>query len=148
MVSNFHVHTLEKHQTKDLNDSHINGELTVVWRNWDNIIKNPEMVYLNIVNPGEIKGPHIHTKRNSYFVCIHGEVIFIIQKKSGEYQEVRVKAETPVLVFIPKNVPTAHINISDSISRVLTLADVSWKPNDNEMKNITFDDYNWKKWKK
>jgi len=29
----------------------------------------------------------------------------------------------------------------------LTLADVSWKPNDNEMKNITFNDYDWKKWK-
>ena len=100
------------------------------------------------MSPGEIKGPHIHTKRNSYFVCIHGEVVFIIQKKSGEYQEVHAKAETPVLVFIPKNVPTAHINTSNSVSRVLALADVSWKPNDNEMKNITFDDYNWKKWKR
>ncbi|SVD13231.1 uncharacterized protein METZ01_LOCUS366085, partial [marine metagenome] len=25
---------LEKHQTKDTNDSHINGSLTVVWRDW------------------------------------------------------------------------------------------------------------------
>jgi len=29
----------------------------------------------------------------------------------------------------------------------LTLADVSWKPNDNEMQNITFDDYDWKRLK-
>ena len=86
-------------------------------------------------------------KRNSYFTCIHGEVIFIIKKKSGQYQEIRAKAETPVLIFIPKNVPVAHVNTSNSVSRVLTLTDVSWKPNDDEMKNITFDDYNWKKWK-
>jgi len=28
------------------------------------------------------------------------------------------------------------------------LADVAWKPNDNEMENNTFDDYDWKKWDK
>ena len=39
---------LEKHETKDTLDSHINGELTVVWRDWDNLIKDhPKMVYLD-----------------------------------------------------------------------------------------------------
>jgi dTDP-4-dehydrorhamnose 3,5-epimerase len=38
------------------------------------------------------------------------------------------------------------INISDKSSRVLALADVAWKPDDDEMVNTTFDDYNWKKW--
>ena len=138
---------LENHETKDNRDEHTNGSLTVVWRDWDNIIKDElKMIYVTSVNPGETKGPHLHTKRNSYFTCIHGEVIFIIKKKSGQYQEIRAKAETPVLVFIPKNVPVAHTNISNSISRVLTLADVSWKPNDNEMINVKFDDYDWKKW--
>jgi dTDP-4-dehydrorhamnose 3,5-epimerase len=33
------------------------------------------------------------------------------------------------------------------VSRILALADVAWKPNDNEMDNVTFDDYDWKKWK-
>ena len=40
------------------------------------------------------------------------------------------------------------INSGNEIARILTLADVSWKPNDNEMKNVSFDDYDWKKWKK
>jgi len=139
---------LEEYDTKDVRDQHTNGLLTVVWRDWDNLIKIPQMVYVSSVNPGEIKGPHLHTKRNSYFLCIHGEVVFIIQKKSGEYQEINVKAETPTLIFIPKNVPSAHINISNGVSRVLTLADLSWKPNDNETKNILFNDYDWDKWKK
>ncbi len=60
----FFVHKLERHQTKDVSDSHVNGELTVVWRDWDDIVKDhPKMIYLNTVNPGEIKGPHIHKKR-------------------------------------------------------------------------------------
>ena len=66
-VKNFSIFDLEKHQTKDVADSHINGELTVIWRNWDNIINNPEMVYLNFVNPGEVKGPHMHKNRKSFF---------------------------------------------------------------------------------
>ena len=50
--NNFSVWDLEKHQTKDTTDSHINGELTVIWRDWDNLIKNhPKMVYVNSVNP-------------------------------------------------------------------------------------------------
>ena len=145
----FSVWDLEKHQTKDITDSHINGDLTVIWRDWDNIIKDQlKMIYVTSVNPGEIKGPHLHTKRNSYFVCIHGEVLFVIQKKSGEYEEIRVNADRPVLISIPKNIPSAHININDDVSRVLALADLSWKPNDDEMKNVTFDNYDWNKWKK
>ena len=145
----FKLIDLEKHETKDNRDQHVNGSLTVVWRDWDDIIKDElKMIYVTSVNPGEIKGPHLHTKRNSYFVCIHGEVIFVIQKKSGEYEEIRTNADRPVLIVIPKNVPAAHINVNDGISRVLTLADLSWKPNNDEMKNISFNDYDWDKWKK
>jgi dTDP-4-dehydrorhamnose 3,5-epimerase len=35
--------------------------------------------------------------------------------------------------------------LSDKTSRVLTLADLAWKPNDNEMINVSFDDYDWEK---
>ena len=138
---------LEKHQTKDINDSHVNGELTVIWRDWDKIIKNePKMIYVSSVNPGEIKGPHIHTKRNSYFVCVHGKVIFILRDDKGKYLEIESSEENPVMVYVPKNIASAHINSSDNVSRVLALADIAWKPNDNEMDDVSFDDYNWEKW--
>ena len=89
----FKIIDLEKHETKDNQDQHVNGSLTVVWRDWDNIIKDElRMIYVSSVNPGEIKGPHLHTKRNSCFVCIHGEVVFVIQKKSKKiYIEKHVK---------------------------------------------------------
>ena len=137
---------LEKHDTKNTSGSNINGSLTVVWRDWDNLIKyEPKMVYVSSVNAGEIKGPHLHTKRNSYFVCIHGKVVFVIKDKKGNYKEIESSAEEPVLIFVPKNVPSAHINLSDTTSRILTLADLAWKPNDNEMINVSFDDYDWEK---
>ena len=140
---------LEQHPTKDTNNGHTNVSLTVVWRDWDNIIKNhPKMIYVSSINPGEIKGPHIHTKRESHFTCIEGKVIFILKDEDGSYKEIISSDEKPVMVYVPKNVPSAHVNLSNKISRVLALADVAWRPNDNEIKNITFDDYDWDKWKK
>ena len=127
---------LETHPTKSITDEHVNGSLTVIWRDWDNILPNPpKMVYISSVNPGETKGPHIHTKRDSYFVCIHGKVVFVIKNKDGKYDEIESSDDNPVLVYVPKNYSSAHLNLSNNVSIVLTLADLAWRPNDNEMKN-------------
>ena len=137
---------LEKHPTKNIVDDHVNGSLTVIWRDWDKILKNkPKMVYVSSVNTGEIKGPHLHKKRNSYFICIHGCVSFIIKDENGKYIEFEVSADKPELIIVPKGIASAHVNWSSSTSRILVLADVAWKPNDNEMVNTEFLDYNWKK---
>ena len=140
---------LETFPTKDVVDGHINGKLTVIWRDWDNILKSyPKMVYVSHVNPHEIKGPHLHTERDSYFVCIRGKVVFIVKDNLGNFHEIESSEENSVMVEIPKNIASAHINLSDGISTILTLANPAWKPNNDEMKNVAFDDYDWKKWKK
>ena len=79
----FTIFELETHETKDILDDHKNGELTVIWRNWDEIINQPNMIYLNSVNPGERKGPHIHKNRTSYFFCLQGKMIIVIKDKNG-----------------------------------------------------------------
>ena len=143
----FTVFQLENHETKDVLDSHINGELTVIWRNWDKIINNPEMIYLNSVNPGEIKGPHMHKNRTSYFFCIQGEMVIVVQYKNGKYHEIEANSESSKLISVSSGIGVAIINPSDKISKILVMADIAWKPNDDEMKNVTFEDYDWEKWK-
>jgi dTDP-4-dehydrorhamnose 3,5-epimerase len=139
---------LESHQTRDTNDSHVNGELTVVWRDWDNILPNhPKMIYVNSVNSGEIKGPHLHKNRTTYFYCISGEITIIIQDNDGKIHEISSNRDTPILISVPNGTSAAIVNSSNKISKVLVLADVAWKPNDNEMMNVQFDNYDWKKWK-
>ena len=139
---------LELNQPKDVKDQHVNGSLTVIWRDWDKILlTEPKMIYVSSVNPREIKGPHLHTKRDSYFVCIKGKVVFIVKDLEGKFHEIESSEEDPVLVQIPKNYPSAHINLSNQASSVLALASIAWRPNDNEMINVSFDDYDWKKWK-
>ena len=103
MKSSQYSHNLEVHDTKNTQSNEVNGSLTVVWRDWDNIMKNPpKMVYLSSVNPGELKGPHLHTKRTSYFTCIHGKVVFILKDENGNYIEIESSADNPIMVTIPK----------------------------------------------
>ena len=143
---NFSVWNLENYQTKDITDSHINGELTVIWRDWDNLIKNhPKMVYVNSVNPGEIKGPHIHKNRTTSFSCIHGNVVLVIQDNDGKFHEIKADSEKPVLITVPKGIAAAIVNPTTKIAKVLVLADIAWRSNDNEVKNVSFDDYDWEK---
>lgn len=140
---------LERHDTRDVHDNHVNGSLTVIWRDWDQILKtHPKMIYVSSVGSGEIKGPHIHTRRESYFTCIHGKVVFVVKNPDGTYEEIVSSDENPVMVHVPKNISSAHMNLSPNTSRVLALANIAWKPNDNEMKNDHFDNYDWKKWEK
>ena len=106
------------------------------------------MIYLNSINPGEIKGPHMHKNRTSYFFCIQGEMIILIQDKNGKYHEIVANSGSSKLVSVSNGISAAIINPSNDISKILVMADIAWKPNDNEMENITFDDYNLNKWKK
>jgi dTDP-4-dehydrorhamnose 3,5-epimerase len=141
--------TLEKHPTKDVEKQHVNGSLTLLWRDYDHILKTePKMAYVSIVNQGERKGPHLHKKRNSYFYCIDGSVIFVLRDNSGNFIEIESNPENRKMVFVPSGMASAHLNISEKPSQVLALADIAWKPNDNEMINVKFDEYDWKKWTK
>ena len=106
------------------------------------------MVYLNSVNPGEVKGPHIHKNRTSYFFCLHGKMLIIIQDKDGKYHEVETTSDEPKLVCVSNGVAAAIMNPSENVSKVLVLADIAWKPDDDEMINVKFEDYDFKKWKR
>ena len=143
----YEIYDVETHETKDLVDSHVNGELTVVWRDWDNIIKDhPKMVYLNVVNSGEIKGPHLHKNRTTYFTCIQGEIILVIKDNDGKYHEIKSNPNEPSLICVKNGVAAAIVNPTKTISQVLVLADIAWRPNDDEMENVDFIDYDFTKW--
>ena len=75
-------------------------------------------------------------------------MVFIAKDLDGKYLEIESSEDEPVMVQIPKNFPSAHINVTDQVASVLALGNLAWRPNDDEMKNVTFDDYDWKKWKK
>ena len=140
---------LEVHETRNTKTDKVNGDLIVVYRDWDKYLESsPAMIYITSIFPNEIKGPHLHKERNSYFLCIKGKVLFIIREKNGKYIEIVADQNTPQLISIPKGISSAHVNLSDDPSSILVLADIAWKPDDDEMENVEFRDYDWTKWKK
>ncbi len=148
MADDIKIFYLEKHDTKDIHDGHVNGSLIPVWRDWDNLIKTlPKMVYVTTINPHEIKGPHLHITRNYCFVCIRGKVVFIIRDSEGKYLEIESSYENPVLIEVPKNFASSHINLSNETSVILCLTNPAWSPDDKDENNVSFDDYDWDKWK-
>lgn len=141
------AYPLEKHDTKDIHGKHVNGWLIPIWRDWDEFIKvHPNMVYVTAINPGEIKGPHLHIIRHSYFTCIKGTVVFVIKENDGTFREIESSEEKPVMIEIPKNRSSAHLNPTNETSIILALVDPSWKPNNRDEHNVTYDDYDWSKW--
>ena len=53
-TDSFKIFNLERHDTKDITDKHVNGELTVIWRDWDNHeLVSPKMIYITSVKPNE-----------------------------------------------------------------------------------------------
>ena len=73
-------------------------------------------------------------------------MVFIIKEDSGKYLEIESGEDEPVLVEIPKNRSSAHINLSSEPSIILALVNPSWKPNKRDEHNVSYDDYDWKKW--
>ena len=49
--------------------------------------KEPQQVYLTVISPGKIKGPHLHHIRTGCFTCIKGDARFILKTEEG-YNEI------------------------------------------------------------
>ena len=81
------------------------------------------------------------------FSCISGNVVLVIQDNDGKFHEVKADSEKPVLITVPNGIAAAVVNATTKIAQVLVLADVAWRPNDNEMEDVSFNDYDWDKWK-
>jgi dTDP-4-dehydrorhamnose 3,5-epimerase len=70
----------------------------------------------------------------------------VIQDNNGKFHEIKADSEKPVLITVPNGIAAAIVNPTTKIAKVLVLADIAWRPNDNEMKDVLFDDYDWKKY--
>ena len=78
----FKIIDLEKHETKDNQDQHVNGSLTVVWRDWDNIIKDElKMIYVSSVNPVKLK-VLIYIQKEIAILCVFTVRSFLLFKRN------------------------------------------------------------------
>lgn len=75
----------------------------------------PRQIYLTVVNPGEIKGPHYHKERYAMYTCIKGNIKVIL--KIGDGYETLYSGEDHdyATLWVPAGVPTAVINLEKDV---------------------------------
>lgn len=135
----------KKHLSRD-KKGNPNGRVISLWKDWEGIFKaEPKQIYLNICAPKAVKGPHLHRKRWDYFVCIRGQIRFIV-KWGKEYEEIEVDAEgDPCLkiVEVPPAVPCAIQNVGTEEAWFLNMPNPAWHPDNQDDYPVTFEGYEW-----
>jgi hypothetical protein len=105
--------------------------------------KEPQQVYLTVISPRKIKGPHLHFIRTGCFTCIKGNARFILKTKnryevflSGEAHEFRS-------VIVSTGTAAALQNIGDEDAYVLNMPNPAWTPTMNDEHDADFSDFDF-----
>lgn len=120
------------------------GHLIPIYNINDKFLTNkeiPRQVYVTIVNPKKIKGPHLHFKRNGFFTCIDGNVKFVIKLKNSYkvvYSGERYKFKS---VYVSKGIAVAIKCLGNKKAIVLNMPNPAWSPNMNDEHTAEFKDF-------
>lgn len=135
-----------KIQTK--NDKGIpNGYLIPIYNDQESPINDkqrPRQVYLTVVLPHAIKGPHLHMERWGLFTCIKGNIKIII-KTPDEGYKVFFSGENHnyQTIQIPAGWPSALHNQDNAEAFVLNMPSPSWSPENQDDHPVSFADYDF-----
>jgi len=133
------------HKTKN-NKNKDNGFLVPIYNINDNFFqkgKEPEQVYLTVISPGEIKGPHLHFIRTGCFTCIKGNARFILRTEAGYETFLSGEENDYLSIIVPTGIPAALQNIGSSDAYVLNMPNPAWTPEMNDEYTADFGDFNF-----
>ncbi len=131
--------------TRDSNEKP-NGFLVPIYNIHDGFFpagKEPQQVYLPVIAPGAIKGPHLHFIRTGRFTCIKGDARFVLKTEygyeviySGESHEYRT-------LIVPTGVPAALQNLGSEDAYILNMPNPAWTPDMNDEHGADFSDFDF-----
>ena len=125
-------------------DGKKNGFLIPIYNTNDNFFpdgKDPQQVYLTVIEAYEIKGPHLHYIRTGCFTCIKGNARFILKTKNG-YETFQSGEDYNYLsVLVPAGVPAALQNLENQDAYVLNMPNPAWTPEMDDEHDSDFSDF-------
>ena len=132
-----------KFTTKDARGD-VNGWLVPIINVHDNFPDSaqwPKQLYVTVVSPGKVKGPHLHMKRWGLFTCIVGNVKIVVKTANG-YEEYFTGTEHQFrTIQVPAGVPAALQNIGDVDAYILNMPSPAWHVDDQDEHAVSFDGY-------
>src|SRR2546423_15176087 len=106
--------------------------------------QHPKQVYLTVVAPRKVKGPHLHFKRWGLFTCIAGNAKIILRNE-GRYEEYLTGVDHQFrTVQVPAGVSAALQNIGDTDAYIVNMPSPAWHADDQDEHPVSFDDYDFR----
>jgi dTDP-4-dehydrorhamnose 3,5-epimerase-like enzyme len=124
-------------------DGTVNGYLVPIFNVHDGFVEEaqyPKQVYVTVVAPRAVKGPHLHLKRWGLFTCIRGNVKIIIRTADGYVERCTGEDYGFTTVQVPAGVPSALVNLGDDDAYVLNMPAPSWHKDDQDDHPVSFAD--------
>ena len=131
--------------TKDLQGNE-NGFLVPIYNFKDGFFnkgKEPQQVYLTVISPGKIKGPHLHHIRTGCFTCIKGDARFILKTEEGYNEIYSGESYDYETVIVPTGIAAVLQNLGSDDAYILNMPNPAWTPDMNDEHHATFDDFDF-----
>lgn len=126
------------------NEGRSNGWLVPMFNVHDGLIdeaQHPRQVYLTVIAPREIKGPHLHLKRWGLFTCIRGNAKIVVRTETGYEEYLTGDDYEFATIQVPAGVQAALQNIGDEEAYMLNMPSPAWHVDDQDEHPVSFDNY-------
>lgn len=124
-----------------------NGWLVPIFNVHDGLVgpeQTPRQVYLTVIAPMEIKGPHLHMKRWGLFTCIRGNAKIVVRTDIGYEEYLTGEDHDFATIQVPAGVPAALQNLGGHEAYMLNMPSPAWHVDDKDEHPVDFDDYTFK----
>lgn len=105
--------------------------------------KEPQQVYLTVISPRQIKGPHLHYIRTGCFTCIKGNTRFVLKTDAGYEVFFSGEAHNYRTVIVPTGIAAALQNLGDDDAYVLNMPNPAWTPTMHDEHTADFSDFDF-----
>lgn len=122
------VSRIETHDSQ----GRVNGWLLPIWNihEWS-MVQQVDQVYLTTINPGLVKGPHLHMKRRGFFKVIRGVIRLVVRNEFGVYMTTEMGVDDSAIT-VPPGLPAALYNFGPTEAYVLNMPSPAWRPDDQD----------------
>ncbi|HOF59753.1 MAG TPA: WxcM-like domain-containing protein [Candidatus Syntrophosphaera sp.] len=100
----------------------------------------PRQIYLTVVAPAEVKGPHFHKQRYAMYTCIQGNIKVVLKTDAGYMAFYSGEDYDYATIWVRAGIPTAVINLErEKPSLIINMPNPSFLETPDDDMDVEFD---------